>query len=117
MSKGSDKSVSACRSALCLRSGSVHGRLVADWRVAEAGAKEDRAPRGIPKTVPFGEPSPFPRNPWSSWLAETPVGESLRGFRVSRHAAAYLAAFLNFRLDAAALSVSRAIGSAARGCR
>ena len=36
----------------------------------------------FPKRVTSGEPRLFPRNPWSSWLAENPVGESRRGFRV-----------------------------------
>jgi len=39
--------------------------------------------REFPWVVGRGEPRLFPRNPWSSWLTENPVGESRRGFRVS----------------------------------
>lgn len=63
------------------------------------------------KLVRNGERRLFPRNPWSSWLAENPAGESWRGFRVSA------TALFSLPARAAALSVSRVIGSAGKGCR
>ena len=48
-----------------------------------AGLSKGLSTTWLQVRVLLGEPRLFPRNPWSSWLAENPVGESRRDFRVS----------------------------------